>query len=91
MNEAIIWGLSVLSLSILTYLSLPGDGYAASSKLGVEIIVCLVKVHAFNRGELLNVQDIFTVHCPGLKWERESKRERTKDGEMLYKVRDIVW
>lgn len=52
--------------STALYLILPWDGDAASGKLGVEIIVCLVQVDTLNGGELLNVQNIFTVDRPGL-------------------------
>lgn len=55
------------------YLVLPRDGDAACDKLVVEVVICGVKVHAFDGGELLNVQDVFTVHGPGL---RESEREK---------------
>jgi len=50
----------------ISYLILPWDGDAASGKLGVEIIVCLVQVDTLNGGELLNVQNIFTVDRPRL-------------------------
>ncbi len=52
--------------STASYLILPWDGDTASGKLGVEIIVCLVQVDTLNGGELLNVQNIFTVDRPGL-------------------------
>lgn len=65
----------------LQYLVLPRDGDAACDKLVVEVVVCGVKVHAFDGGELLDVQDVFTVHGPRLR-ERERKREKTDDCEM---------
>lgn len=46
----------------MQYLILPRDGDTSCDKLVVEVIVCGVKVHAFDGGELLNVQDVFTVH-----------------------------
>lgn len=52
--------------STASYLILPWDRDTASGKLGVEIIVCLVQVDTLNGGELLNVQNIFTVDRPGL-------------------------
>lgn len=44
------------------YLVLPRDGDTARDKLVVKVIVCGVEVHAFDGGELLDVQDVFTIH-----------------------------
>lgn len=57
---------AVVFLVKASYLILPWDGDTASGKLRVKIIVCLVQVDTLNGGELLNVQNIFTVDSPGL-------------------------
>lgn len=49
------------------YLVLPRDGDTACDKLVVEVVVCGVEVHAFDCGELLDVQDVFTVHGSRLR------------------------
>lgn len=51
----------------MQYLILPRDGDTACDKLVVEVVVCRVKVHAFDCGELLDVQDVFTVHGSRLR------------------------
>lgn len=61
-----------------TDLILPGDGTAARSKLGVEVAVSLVQVYSFNGGELLDVQDILTVHGSGL--DRDKTGDRRQKG-----------
>lgn len=58
----------------MQYLVLPRDGDTACDKLVVEVIVCGVKVHPFDCRELLDVQDVFTVHGPRLR-ERERRTE----------------
>lgn len=55
------------------YLVLPRDGDTACDKLRVEVVVCGVEVHAFDGGELLNVQDVFTVHGSRLKKKKGIK------------------
>lgn len=63
----------------LQYLILPRDGDTACDELVVEVIVCGVKVHTFDSGELLDVQNIFTVNSPRLKdtmrkgWDEEEE------------------
>jgi len=57
----------------MQYLVLPRDGDTACDKLVIEVIIRGVKVHAFDSGELLNVQDVFTVHGSRLK-ERWKKK-----------------
>ena len=54
-------------LSAHTYLILPWDGNTACSKFGVEVVVSLVQIYSLDCGELLNVQNILTVHCPRLR------------------------
>lgn len=62
---------------IVQYLVLPRDGDTACDKLVVEVVVGGVKVHAFDCGELLDVQDVFTVHGSRLK-EREGMKEEER-------------
>lgn len=78
-NKQTQWrNLDVLSLQ---YLILPRDGDAACDKLVVEVVVSGVEVHAFDGRELLNVQDVFTVHgsrLPHRGTEGYEKRKKTK-------------
>lgn len=74
LNNDIISGLSS------QYLILPRDGDTACDKLVVEVIVRGVKVHAFDGGELLDVQDVFTVHGSRLETE---KNEDNSEKESL--------
>ena len=71
-------GYDIICLRCMQYLILPGDGDTACDKLVVEVVVCGVKVHAFDSGELLDVQDVFTVHGPRLR-DTGTHREREKD------------
>lgn len=71
--------LGVLSLQ---YLILPRDGDAARDKLVVEVVVCRVEVHSFDGGELLNVQDVFTVHGSRLP-DRERHSQLLKKKQKL--------
>lgn len=61
----------------MQYLVLPRDGDTPCDKLVVKVIVSGVEVHTFDSGELLDVQDIFTIDSPGLprRQAREIKRE----------------
>lgn len=43
----------------------------------IEVVVGGVKVDAFDSGELLDIQDVFTVHGSGL---REDEQEQTQGG-----------
>lgn len=64
----------------LQYLILPWDGDTACDKLVVKVIVRGVKVHAFDGGELLDVQDVFTVHGPRLRENERGRGRERKDG-----------
>lgn len=46
----------------LSYLILPWNGHTAGVKLAVEGVVRGVQIDTFHRGELLNVQNIFSVN-----------------------------
>lgn len=66
------------------YLILPRDGDTACDKLVIKVVVCGVKVHSFDSGKLLDVQDIFTVHGSRLRmkqmteeWGVKSRVEKT--------------
>lgn len=77
-----------VTLSAHTYLILPRDGNTACRKFGVEVIVSLVQIDSLDGGELLYVQNILTVHCPGLGkvndhgkdggWEKKQKTSPSK-------------
>lgn len=61
----------------MQYLVLPRDGDTPCDKLVVEVIVGGVEVHAFDSGELLDVQHIFAVdssRLPGSHAEREEEK-----------------
>lgn len=73
----------------LQYLVLPRDGDTACDKLVVEVVVCGVKVHAFDSGELLNVQDVFTVHGPRLR-ERKRQEEEEWQKRKETTVRNLI-
>lgn len=59
----------------LQYLVLPRDGDTACDKLWVEVVICGVKVHAFDSGELLYVQDVFTVHGSRLRGGQKGAKQ----------------
>lgn len=56
-----------MHVPVPTYLILPRNGHAPCSKLLVEVIVRGLQLHAFHRGELLNVQNVLAVDGLGLK------------------------
>lgn len=66
----------------MQYLILPGDGDTARDKLVVEVVICGVKVHAFDSGELLNVQDVLTVHGSRLRRTEPSQNTQESQSEM---------
>lgn len=67
-----------VKLSAHTYLILPWDGNTACSKFGVEVIVSLVQIYSLDCGELLDVQNILTVHCPRLGEGNDHKIDGVK-------------
>lgn len=83
-----VWQWHHLSSLSLQYLVLPRDGDTACDKLVVEVVVGGVKVHTFDSGELLNVQDVFTVHGSRL---RERKKKRKKREWMKIKEVEQLW
>lgn len=56
-----------MHVPVPTYLVLPRNGHAPCSKLLVEVIVRGLQLHAFHRGELLDVQNVLAVDGLGLK------------------------
>lgn len=57
------------------YLVLPRDGDTACDKLVVEVVIRGVKVYAFDGGELLDVQDVFTVYGPRLREDKTESKQ----------------
>lgn len=63
----------------MQYLVLPRDGDTPCDKLVVKVIIGGVEVHAFDSGELLDVQDIFAVdssRLPGRHAGRDKEKRR---------------
>lgn len=79
--------LDVLSLQ---YLILPRDGDAACDKLVVEVVVSGVEVHAFDGRELLNVQDVFTVHGSRLPHRGTDSHEKEKKKNLSKLVKSLL-
>lgn len=64
----------------LPYLILPGHRHATCVKLAVEIIIDLIKDHSFNRGELIDVQDVRAVNGSRLVERRKSDEKMNITG-----------
>lgn len=65
----------------MQYLILPRDGDTPCDKLVVKVIVGGVEVHAFDSGELLDVQHIFAVDSSRLPEKKKEKRRMMEKHE----------
>lgn len=86
-------------LSAHTYLILPWDGNTACSKFGVEVIVSLVQIDSLDCGELLDIQNILTVHCPGLGegsdrhdkgWKKRGEEQTSLSQQLIYNHGNVI-
>lgn len=69
----------------MQYLILPRDGDTPCDKLVVKVVIGGVEVHAFDGGELLDVQDIFAVdssRLPGGDAQKEKKKREEWERSM---------
>lgn len=66
-QRSILQNKGLVHTPVPTYLVLPRNGHAPCGKLLVEVIVRGLQLHAFHRGELLDVQNVLAVDGLGLK------------------------